>query len=65
MRQLYQALPRFMVNSSTRNGTTVASEKSLADVASENWKFYDPPSSLKILTNSEISKKTYELKLIM
>ena len=64
-RQSYSSLPRFMANNTYRNGINFTSEKSLADVISENWAFYEPPSSFKLMTNSEISKKTAELKHIM
>ena len=64
-RQIYNSLPRFMANNTYRNAINFSSEKSLADVVSENWAFYEPPSSFKVMTNSEISKKTAELKHIM
>ena len=54
-----------MTNNGTRNGAGHVSEKSLADSGAENWRFYNAPSSFKTQTNSEISQKTAELKLMM
>ena len=51
----YRSLPRFMTNNANRNGVNYTSEKSLADVGSEQWRFYEPPSSFKINSQSEIS----------
>ena len=61
----YQKLPSFMTFLGDRNGAAKVSEKSLVDVGAENWQFYDPSSSFKILSNAEISQKTAELKLLM
>ena len=36
-RAAYRSLPRFMTNNTNRNGVIHASEKSLAEVASEQW----------------------------
>ena len=54
-----------MAHRTDRTGVCFVSEKTLADVASEDWQFYDPPSSFKVVTNAEISQKTAELKSIM
>ena len=64
-REAYRSLPRFMANRTDRTGVSFVSEKTLADVASEDWQFYEPPSSFKVLTNAEISQKTAELKQVM
>ena len=64
-REAYQSLPRFMANNSNRNGVALVSEKSLAETGAEGWRFYDAKSSFKVQTNSEISKATAQLKLIM
>jgi len=47
-REPYQSLPSFMTYLGNRNGAAVVSEKSLADIGSEAWQFYEPPSSFKI-----------------
>ena len=41
------------------------SEKTLSAVESEKWKFYDPPSSFKLYSNSQISVLKTKLKAIM
>ena len=64
-REAYKSLPRFMSNNQNRNGAQFVSEKTLADVASEDWEFYEPPSSFKLQSNAAISQKTAELKAIM
>lgn len=48
-----------------RNAASRVSIKTLADCGSEEWQFYEPPSSFKIMSNAEISQKTAELKIIM
>jgi len=64
-RKAYRSLPRFMLNNPNRNGVNYTSGKSLADVQSEQWQFYEPPSSFNITSQAEISQKTAELKAIM
>ena len=54
-----------MIQNTSRGGIKRVSEKTMAEICSENWAFYDPPSSLKILSASEISKETAKLKQIM
>jgi len=64
-KKCYNAMPRFMANNSGRNAVNDISAKTLADVSSENWVFFEPESSFKLVSNSEISQKTAELKQIM
>ena len=41
------------------------SEKTLSDVEAEKMAFYDPPTSFKLYSNSQISKLKTKLKAIM
>lgn len=41
----------FVINF-TRYGVEMTSEKTLADVTAENWRFYDPPKTFKMYSNS-------------
>ena len=61
----YDALPSFMVRNVSRNGVEMISEKTLAAVESEKWRFYDPPTTFKTYSNSQLSIMTTKLKAIM
>ena len=65
VREEYNPLPSFMIRQATRNGVEILSEKALAEVEAEKWKFYDPPTSFKLYSNSQISKLKTKLKAIM
>ena len=64
-REEYDGLPSFMIRQATRNGVQMISEKTLSEVESEKWKFYDPPTSFKLYSNSQISILKTKLKSIM
>ena len=65
LREEYAPLPSFMVRQATRNGIQMLSEKTLSDVEAEKMAFYDPPTSFKLYSNSQISKLKTKLKAIM
>ena len=54
-----------MANVTHRNACNLVSEKSLADSGAEGWQFYDYESSLKLNTQSELSKKASQLRKLM
>ena len=61
----YRALPRSMIYNANRNAVNRSNEKSLADVDSENWKFYEPESAFGHKSARDLSQKTAILKAIM
>ena len=65
LREDYESLPSFMVRQNTKNGVKMISEKALADVESEKWKFYEAPTTFKLYSNSQLSILKTKLKTIM
>ena len=46
-RDSYRNLPKYMTSYGERNNAKFSNEKSLAEIASENWQFYDAPTTFR------------------
>ena len=65
VREEYDPLPSFMIRQASKNGVNMITEKTLAGTNSEQWEFYDAPTTFKLYSNSQISKLKTKLKAIM
>ena len=54
-----------MIRQASKNGVNMITEKALADTKSEQWAFYDAPTTFKLYSNSQISKLKTKLKAIV